>query len=207
MIITVSREFGSGGRELSKRLSETLQMPYYDYEIIEMIAREHGFDEQYLHQLSEKSIQAVYSLTIGRRFATTPNYVAQQTVKIAVEQRKLIERLAAQEGGVFVGRCADIILQDYQPFNIFVYGSKEAKLQRCIERSPEDEQLSGIEIERKMREVDKNRAWQRKFFTDTKWGAKENYHLCLNTSGLEIKNVVPILADYIMMWFAKKERL
>lgn len=80
MIITISREFGSGGRELGKRLSETLQIPCYDKEIIALIAKEQGLDERYLTHISEKGFQASYPLTIGRRFAMTPHPVTQQKI-------------------------------------------------------------------------------------------------------------------------------
>lgn len=88
MIITISREFGSGGRELGKRLSDAFSIPYYDKEIIALIAKENGFDENYVAHISERKIQAAYPLTIGHQFATTVNHVTEQTVKIAVEQHK-----------------------------------------------------------------------------------------------------------------------
>ena len=71
-IITISREFGSGGRELGKRLAEALHIPCYDHEIIEMIAKENGFNEDYVAHMSEKSIEAAYPLTIGHRFGVPP---------------------------------------------------------------------------------------------------------------------------------------
>ena len=71
-IITISREFGSGGRELGKRLAEALHIPCYDHEIIEMIAKENGFNEDYVAHVSEKSIEAAYPLTIGHRFGVPP---------------------------------------------------------------------------------------------------------------------------------------
>lgn len=197
MIITISREFGSGGRELGKRLADALQIPCYDNEIITMIANEHGFDENYVAHVSERSIQAAYPLTIGHRFVRTPSHVTKQAIKIAVEQRKIIEGVALQGDCVIVGRSADVILKDYNPFNIFVYADQAAKLQRCIERTPEDEKLTLSELERKMRDIDKNRAKHRELYSDTKWGAKENYHLCVNTSGKEIKSLIPTLAEYV----------
>lgn len=72
MIITISREFGSGGRELGKRLADVFQIPCYDYEIIEMLAKEQGLDEQYVSRISEKKLQVNYPITIGRRFRPHP---------------------------------------------------------------------------------------------------------------------------------------
>ena len=124
MIITISREFGSGGRELGKRLSDTLKIPCYDKEIIALIAKENGFDENYVSHILEKKIQAAYPFTIGHQFATAMNHVTEQAVKIAVEQHKIIEHFAIQGSCIIVGRCADVILEEYSPFNIFVYASE-----------------------------------------------------------------------------------
>lgn len=201
MIITISREFGSGGRELGKRLSETLQIPCYDKEIIALIAKEQGLDERYLTHISEKGFQASYPLTIGRRFAMTPHPVTQQKVMVAVEQRKIIEQFAWQGDCVIIGRCADVILADRNPMNLFVYADMQSKLARCAGRAPEGEHLSVPEMKRRMRQVDQDRTAYRRQFSDTKWGRKEGYHLCINTSGKEIKALVPPLAEYVTRWF------
>ncbi len=86
MIITISREFGSGGRELGKRLSDALHLPCYDNEIIEMISKEHGLDAGYVARVSENSLRAAYPLTIGRRFSI-PYKVMEQSIMVAVRTR------------------------------------------------------------------------------------------------------------------------
>ena len=139
MIITISREFGSGGRELGKRLSNVLEIPCYDKEIIQMIAEKQGFDEQYVSHISEKNLQAAYPRTIGCRFTMTPHPVTKQAVTIAVEQQKIIKTFAEQGDCIMIGRCADVILKEYNPFNIFVYADMDTKLKRCIERAPKGE--------------------------------------------------------------------
>lgn len=199
-IITVDREFGSGGRELGKRLSDSLNIPCYDEQIIEMLAKEHGMDEKYIARMSEKSIRTMYPMTIGRRFSV-PHGVMEQSVKIAVSQRKLIENLAAQGDCIIIGRCADIILKSHHPLNLFVYADHQSKLERCVNRAPAGEHFSRSEIERMMKQIDRGRSEMREAFTDTKWGAKENYQLCVNTSGIEIKALVPVLSEYIRQWF------
>lgn len=204
MIITVNREFGSGGRELGERLANALHIPCYDHEIIVMIAKKHGFDENYVAHVSEKSIQTAYPIKIGNRFTTTLNYATKQEIVIAVEQRKIIESLAKQGDCVIIGRCADVILQEYNPFNIFVYAEVAAKRNRYIDRASASEKLTIKELERKMREIDKNRASHRSFYSDTKWGEKSNYHLCVNTTGKEIESLVPAIAEYIKCWFEQK---
>lgn len=201
MIVTISREFGSGGRELGKRLSDVLEIPCYDKEIIQMIAEKQGFDEQYVSHVSEKNLQAAYPLTIGRRFTMAPHPVAKQAVAIAVEQQKIIKNFAKQGDCIIIGRCADVILKDDRPFNIFVYADMETKLKRCMERGPKGEDFSSTELERKIREVDRERTKHREFYIGTKENIRSNYHLCINTSDIEIKKIVPVVAEYIKIWF------
>ena len=102
MIITISREFGSGGRELGKRLSDALHLPCYDNEIIEMISKEHGLDAGYVARVSENSLRAAYPLTIGRRFSI-PYKVMEQSIMVAVTQQKIVQKLAQQGDCVIIG--------------------------------------------------------------------------------------------------------
>ena len=204
MIITISREFGSGGRELGKRLAEALHIPCYDHQIIEMIAKENGLNADYVANVGEKCIEAAYPMTIGHRLAMMPITVMDQPIRVAVAQRQLLEKFAQQGDCVIVGRCADVILKDYHPLNLFVYADAESKIQRCIDRAPEGEHLSRNDIARRMKQVDKNRAQYRQMFADNKWGAKETYHLCVNTSGHEVKDLIPGLAAFVRCWFGEK---
>ena len=204
MIITISREFGSGGRELGKRLAEALHIPCYDHQIIEMIAKENGLNTDYVANVGEKCIEAAYPMTIGHRLAMMPVTVMDQPIRVAVAQRQLLEKFAQQGDCVIVGRCADVILKDYHPLNLFVYANAESKIQRCIDRAPEGEHLSRNDIARRMKQVDKNRAQYRQMFADSKWGAKETYHLCVNTSGHQIKDLIPGLAAFVRCWYGEK---
>lgn len=206
MIITICREFGSGGRELGKRLSEALEIPCYDQEIIELIAKEHGFDKDYISHVSEKSIKAAYPMTIGRRFSYTPNPASTQIIEVMTAQRKIIENFAKQGDCIIIGRSADIILKDFKPLNIFVYADKQSKIFRCMKRAAADEKLTSVKIAQKMTEIDKERAKHRTLYTDTKWGDKCCYHLCVNTSGIEIKKLIPGLAAYVQSWFVALEK-
>lgn len=204
MIITIDREFGSGGRELGKRLSDALKIPCYDDEIIAMVTKENGLDADYVARLSESSLRAAYPLTIGRRFSV-PYKVMEQSIMVAVTQRKVIEKLAQQGDCVIVGRCADAILAHMNPLRIFVYANQASKLQRCQERAAEHEKFSLAEMERRMRQIDKNRAKQHEMVANIAWGAKDGYDLCINTSGKEIKSLVPAIANYVAGWFGKRE--
>lgn len=150
-IITISREFGSGGRELGKRLADALGVPCYDQQIIDMIAQKKNLGKNYIAHVSEKDGRVLYPSTIGKHIIA-PNYIGHQSVQILVEQKKLIEELAAQGDCVIVGRCADLILKEHHPLNIFVYADQESKAARCLERSDKSEKLSPDQLVRKMKE-------------------------------------------------------
>lgn len=198
-IITISREFGSGGRELGKRLADHFGIPCYDHEIIDLVAEKQGLHKDYVASVSEKSLQAFYPTTIGHRFYV-PNTFIRQSVDITVEQQNILKELAARGDCVIVGRCADVVLEDRRPFKMFVYADTASKLRRCAGRTKAGEHLSDKEIVKKMRQIDKERADYRSLFTDEGWGKPQSYHLCVNTSGREIKPLVPGLASYIEAW-------
>ena len=201
-IITISREFGSGGRELGKRLAEELNIPCYDYQIIEMVAEKQGLDKDYVENASERDIRAFYPTTIGVRFSTSTFFI-NQSVELFTEQTKVIRDLASKGDRVIVGRCADVLLDNEKLLNIFVYADKASKIKRCLERAKPGEALTEKDIEKKMKEIDKGRADLRKMLADTQWGDKEGYHLMVNTSGKEIKSLVPGLAEYVRAYFGE----
>ena len=200
-IVTISREFGSGGRELGKRLAEELGIPCYDHQIIEMIAKENGFDERYVANVSEKSIEAAYPMTIGHRFAMPSMEIMEQPIRVAAAQRQIIENFAKQGDCVIVGRAADVILKDYDPLNIFVYADKDSKIERCQRRAPQGEHLTPREIESRMKQIDRNRSQHHQMYSDSKWGDKGSYDLCINTTKRFVKDIVPSIAKFCEDWF------
>lgn len=202
-IITISREFGSGGRELGKRLADYLHVPCYDHEIIDMVAEKHGLDRNYVSHISEKEIRVFYPSTIGHRFIG-PTHAAQHSVKVTLAQHELIKQLAAQGDCVIIGRCADVVCRDMGPLNIFVYADSLSKLARCQARAGEGEHFTEKAMLRKMRQIDRERTAYRALFTENSWGRKESYHLCVNTSGREIKALVPAIGEYTKFWFEQQ---
>ncbi len=194
-IITVSREFGSGGRELGKRLADELGVDYYDREIVLALAEKTGIDEHFLENQLEKGGLVNYPVHYAQTFTQFPA-VSDMTVQLLNMQQKLLRELAARGDCVIVGRAADSILEEYRPFRIFVYASPEAKVARCRSRSHEDEDLSDREILRQMKRIDKARAEYHDIISPNAWGNKTSYHLCVNTTGIDIKSVIPALAEY-----------
>lgn len=197
-IITIGREFGSGGRELGKRLAEELQIPSYDKEIITAVANLRGISPDHVERISESDIRGIYPSTIGHTF-TMPYYFPTDTVSVLVSQQDVIRRLAKHGDCVIVGRCADVLLQDMHPLNLFVYANEESKLARCLERAQEGE--TERYIRREMKRIDKERAANRRIVTNKPWGKKETYHLCIDTTNVEIKAIIPALAAYARAWF------
>ena len=198
-IITISREFGSGGREVGKRLADELGYAYYDSEIINLLVKETGMSESYIKNISEKGIYP-FAFQFGKTFTTSYLLQKNQT-DILVKQAKLLKQIAEKGNAIIVGRGANVILKEYNPFNIFVYASIESKLERCKKKAPKDENLTDKELINKIKGVDKNRKAFNDLISNEKWGNKENYNLCINTSNIEIKKIIKPLSEYIENWF------
>lgn len=200
-IVTVSREFGSGGRELGKRVADRLGWAYYDREIITAIAEKSDMDEAYVARLLEQGVKSHYPLTFRHTFSY--GAMAQQnTTRILIAQHKVMQELAARgEDCVIVGRGADVLLKEHNPMNLFVYADLEARMQRCRERAEAGEQLTDRELERKIKQVDNGRAKYRQLLTGAPWGRKESYHLCVNTTGQDIKALSGWIEGYVRYWF------
>ena len=196
-IITIGREFGSGGRELGRRLSEALHIAYYDQEIITEIAKRTAMSEEYVRQITESRPVMSFPIHVRNSFYPTTNSTLHQYMSIYAEQHKLLRELTEKSDCIIVGRCADYILRAAHPFRIFVYADAASKLKRCIERKPAGEELTEAQIKKKMTEIDRSRAKYYSFFSDQKWGARENYDLLVNTSGSDIPKLATALCGYL----------
>lgn len=198
-IITISREFGSGGRELGKRLAEALGMAYYDREIVTALAEKSGLAEEYIESVSERGVPRYYPITYARTLTMPPSF-SEPHIKVLNEQGRLIEELAGKSDCVIVGRCADVLLREYRPLNLFVYASLESKMQRCRLREEKDH-YTDRELKRRMAQIDSGRARYRELIDGNKWGDKSLYHLCINTTGLEIKALLPAVREFVACYF------
>ncbi len=200
-IITIGREFGSGGRELGKRLSELLGYAYYDKEIIEEIAKRTQLAESYVHQIVEQQTGVFFPITIGRTLHHVQpigsDYMLKQYTAVYTEQANVLREMASKSDCIIVGRCADYILKEQNPFRIFVYADMESKIERCRRKAEENEALSNKELCRKILRVDKNRAKYYRYYTGREWGERANYDLCVNTSPVPVKEIAEALAKMI----------
>lgn len=202
-IITISREFGSGGRELGERLANIFKFDYYDSGIITAVAQNSGLDAHYVEDtLSNHGWQ---SFSVRPRSTLTASANQQSgKVNLLLEQKRVIEEIAALgKDCVIVGRNADVILAQYQPFNIFVCAETAAKLRRCMERAPEGENLSEKELRRKMKQIDKVRSQTRAVLSGSEWGQRDAYHLTVNTTGWNIEDLAPAVAEFASRWFRR----
>ena len=193
-IITLGREFGSGGRELGRRAARELGFDYYDKEILSEIAKHTSLSEEYVQQVVENQPRQLYPITVGHSFLYVDTQPVQQASAVFHAQQEIIREMAERSDCVIVGRCADFILRERKPFRIFVYADMESRIARCRERAPEGENLTDKEYRQQIQRVDKARARYYEFYTDRKWGDKLNYELCVNTTDQDIPAIVPYLA-------------
>lgn len=196
-IITISREFGSGGRELGRRLAEALHIAYYDQEIVKELMERTGFALDYVRQAEERIPVPLLPITTARTFGIGNNSAIEQQLSIYNHESDIIKELAEKSDCVIVGRCADYVLRDMDPVRIFVYADIESKLARCREKGPDAKDMTDRELRQRINSVDKKRSRYYQFYTDNIWGDKENYDICINTSARDIKRLSLLLAELV----------
>lgn len=194
-IITIGREFGSGGREFGKRLAEELGIAYYDREIMEEISKRTKLAESYIQHVVEGAPGIYYPITVGKTMhGAEPDYLLRQYTSVYAEQTNAIRDMAEKSDCVIVGRCADYILRDKKPLRIFIYADMPSKLARCRAKSHEDDALNDRQLARRIRHVDRNRARYYEYYTGLTWGDRTNYDLMINTSAMSVKAAVHSLS-------------
>ena len=205
-IITVSRQFGSGGRELGKRLSDLLGWDYYDREIIQALSEEQGLDPDYVHKVLSGHGWHQYQLTYRNSFhqQTAGNW---KQTEVLIRQREILEEIA-EEGNdcVIVGRDADVILQRHHPFRIYVCAALASRIARCMryeEKKEPAERLSEKEILRNIRRIDRNRRQIREILTGKTAGDGSSFDLTVNATGWEIRELTEAAAAFAGKWFER----
>lgn len=194
-IITISRQYGSGGRFVGKKLAERLGIPFYDNELISMAAKESGFAES-LFENAEKNTtySLLYSLSM---FGTSSGgmYGLPLSDKVFLIQSDIIKKVADQGPCVIVGRCADYVLRERKDVvHFFFYSDIEERVKRAMEYYGLEEKKVKEAIEK----TDKKRAAYYNYYTGERWGEIKNYHLSLNTDSIGIDGCVNVLEQYIV---------
>lgn len=206
-IITISRQFGSGGRELGKRMSDVLGWDYYDREIIERLSSSEGLDKEYIYRVLNNHEWNTLPMTFRSSFSQG-QYTSGTKTALLLSQRKIIEDIAAAGNDcIIVGRDADIILSDYKPFRIYVCNDMDARVARCARyeaKKPEAERLSERQIRKFVKNIDKNRSQTREILTGKEWGDSTSFDITVNTCSWDIKKLAPALAQLALGWFEEK---
>ena len=186
-IVTISREFGSGGRTIGKKVAEKLGISCYDSELIQKIAEESGFAENYVKEAGEYAPGGFLSSVLANRaFGPTNEDILWET------QCHVIMELAEKGPCVIVGRCADYLLQNKADcLKVFIHADMAFRAKRIVEVYGEREQSP----EQRLRDKDKRRAAYHRFYTDMKWGDARNYHIALDSGALGIDKCADMIAS------------
>ena len=191
-IITIGREFGSGGREFGRRLAEELHFEYYDKEIVEAISKHTSLSEEYVQQVIESAPHPLFPITIGQSMSYTENYQMHQIQKVYQAQCEIIKDLASKSNCVIVGRCADYILRDREDcLKVFLYADEETKENRIQEIYGE----AGLKLKNRVKDMDVRRGLNYKYFTGQDWGKAQNYDMALNRGSLGVEKCAQLIVE------------
>ncbi|MBQ9374971.1 MAG: cytidylate kinase-like family protein [Ruminococcus sp.] len=197
-IITISREFGSGGREIGRTLAEQLGIPFYDKELLERASKDSGIckdlfvshDESYTNSLLYSLVMGAYPVSDDGRI----NPEMPLNHRIFLAQFETIKKIAEDGPCVIVGRCADYVLKGNENVvNFFVMGNMYEKKKRILARYD----IEKNKVEDFIKKTDKRRANYYNYYTDMKWGEAKNYDLCINSSKTGIQGAVDLMKAYI----------
>lgn len=188
MIITIGRQFGSGGSEIGRKVSEQLGIPYYDKNIIDHVADKLGFSPQYVQQVEEKPTGSfLFSMAMYSYATAVTDGLVPAELRVTAAQTEFIMDKANEGPGVFVGRCSDYVLKERRDvLNVFIYADMKSRVNTVMQRY----NLSEKEAVRNIQQTDKRRAMYYNTNTQHRWGVKESYHLMLDSGKLGIDGTV-----------------
>ena len=194
-VITISREFGSGGREVGFRLAEKLGIPFYDKEIISLAAEDTNIAEDVFRAHDEVIGQKE---RIDHDYVSvnpfSPLYEVPVSDQVFFAQSQMIRKLAWAGPCVVIGRCSGVILED--ALHVFVCASMKKRVERMQRLEPDE---TAKKLEARMREVDRKRRDYYQYYSGNEWGNPRNYHLCLNSGKLGVEGCVDMILECIKM--------
>ena len=195
LVITIGREFGSGGKYIGECLAKRLNIPCYDKELLENVAKNYEIDMKTLEKVDEKQKSSFWYSYLSNNNFSKETFIGNPVDNLFLKQAKTIEELALKENCVIIGRCSDYILKNkVKTFNIFIYSSD---LNFSIERKKELEHLSKKQAIDKINKINEERSNYYHHYTGQIWGSKENYDICLDTSKLGIEETINLLEFYL----------
>lgn len=198
-VITIGREFGSGGKYIGEKLSKELNMKLYDKELLQKVSEETDIDINLLNEVDEKQERSFwYTFATGMYSVEEGiNSISEipSNERVFIEQAKVIEELAEIENCIIIGRCANVILQDKpNVLKVFIYASDfDFKVRRKMEYGNLTEEEAKEQLER----IDKERATYYQYFSNQKWGEREGYDLLIDTSKIGVDAAVNIIKKYL----------
>lgn len=183
LVITIGREFGSKGHDIARKLSEIMGIKMYDKELISIVAKNHGYSEDVLHDIDETATNSfLYALSTGAHTHHTAMFTGihmPMTDRAFIACSQVIKEIAENESCIIVGRCGDSILKEHENlFRVFIH----ADLEDRIDRICEFEKISRKEAEALIKKEDRRRAGYHNYYADTKWGNTKTYDLCINSA-------------------------
>jgi len=197
-VITISRQYGSGGREIGKKLADKLGIPFYDNELIERAAKESGFSTVAFENAENKATNSLlYSIAMGMNaYGNQELGFAHLSLddRIYIAQSDVIRKVAEEGPCVIVGRCADYVLKDMpNVVNVFIWASLEFRIKRAMEI----DNLTDVKPEETILKIDKRRANYYNYHADEKWGRAENYHLAIRSDYVGLDSCVDCIQTYV----------
>jgi cytidylate kinase len=198
LIITIARQYGSGGREIGERVAEILNIPMYDKELIKDAAAKGSLNEEVLKTTDESAANSLlYTLAMGSNVlgATMQfGYKMPLNDKLFILQSEVIREYAEAGSCVIIGRCADYVLRDEENvLKIFIYSDIETREKRIRERYPDIKSSQVLDV---INKTDKRRASYYNFYTGNKWGKYDNYDLAINAATFGVEKTAEIIADF-----------
>lgn len=188
IVITISREYGSGGRYIAKLVAEKLKIKLYDKDFIKGLTNETGLDSSYIENIEQKR-------TPLDNFNSGYYQSLSNADELFIEEANLIKKLASKNSCVIVGRCADFILKDNKNLiKIFIYSDMESKIKRAIKYYNIPKKDAKKEIEK----INKLRKNHYKYYTNREWNNPENYDLCLNSDSLGVEKCAEVIEQYVI---------
>ena len=194
-IISISREFGSGGREIGFRLAQKLGIPFYDKELIAMASEDSNISADLFHANDEVIAKKERTCdTYAPIDPFSPTYEIPVSDQLFVIQTKIIKQLAQNGPCVIIGRCSDVIVEN--AFRVFICSSQKNRIERLMALE-DDTSIDQKKMETHLRSVDKKRREYYQFYTGNEWGKPKNYDLCLNSGALGIETCVELIASLV----------
>lgn len=195
MIICISREYGSGGRELADKLSDKLGIPVYDKEIISRVAKEGDVSEEFVKNHEGNPVYShILCVPIGHPAIGVQYDEIMTPEKLFHVQTEVIKDIAKEGPCIFVGRCADVILQGYDHcYTFFIHSPKEKRIQRIMKT----ENVSEKEAKKMIKKTDWERSSYHDYYTGIKWGHPSNYDMILNMARMDEEKAVKVIIDYV----------